>query len=67
MKAVKCVLAVLLGVVMGLLPSCSSKKKAGSQPVTPGEKKQTGAADREEEKRPPDKEEDLPVRRPILE
>lgn len=67
MKAIKCIFAVLLGVVLTLLSSCSPKQKPSSDPESPEQQQPTGDADKEEPEQPPEKEEDLPVRRPILE
>jgi len=63
MKKVKCILAVILGTVLGLLSACVSREKAG-EPV----KEQAGAEPRKKaQPQPPKKGEELPVRRPILE
>jgi len=73
MKAIKCILAVLIGVVLTMLSSCSPKQKPSSDPEPPEQQQPTGDADKEEPKQPsepeqpPEKEEDLPVRRPIME
>ena len=62
MRALKCIFAVVLGSVLGLL-SCCTRPPREAKPKAPPEKPaaapQTNAV--------PAKQEDLPVRKPILE
>lgn len=67
MKALKCIFAVILGIVLGLVSSCSSKDKPEGQPGRPNEKQAPEDTGKGAQENPPKKGEDLPVRRPILE
>lgn len=68
MKRIKWILAVALGVLLGLCSSCRQRAKPEEpkQPPTIEEEKKT---QEEEDKKPekPKKEENLPIRKPILE
>jgi PBP1b-binding outer membrane lipoprotein LpoB len=67
MKKIKCILAVVLGTILGLFSSCSPREEPPQKQGEP-EKEQTEVQTREgKQTEVPKKEEDLPVRRPILE
>ena len=67
MKALKCILAVALGTVLGLLSSCGPKAQPADQRETPDAKKATEVPQEGKQQEPPKKQEDLPVRGPMYE
>jgi hypothetical protein len=72
MKALKCLLAIFLGIFLGVLGSCS-KKKEGVPPPGTGDptikdgQKAPGKGKPDASESMPKKGKDLPVRDPILE
>ena len=71
MKAMKCILSVIPGIVVGLLSACTPRSQPETQPTAkvPATAEDPSPAKEEqpETKPAPDKEQDLPIRRPILE
>ncbi|MBT3294102.1 MAG: hypothetical protein HN919_19415 [Verrucomicrobia bacterium] len=64
MRKLKCVVSILIGSLLGLVASCSTRPKPPPEPEPPADKEVTSA---EETPEPPKKQEELPVRRPMLE
>ena len=63
MKKLKCIVAIIVGGLLGLIASCGrSDKKAGPAPVTPD-----SATNKTNQIEAPKKGEELPVRRPVME
>ena len=67
MKALKCCIAVLLGTILGLLPSCASKEMVPDQVPKPSVKEPTKSTEKTTKSTAPQKEENLPMRNPIYE
>ena len=67
MKTIKCLLAVVIGTILGLFPSCSPKKEPLPKQDEPQKEQAQEETTEAKQSQPPKKEEDLPVRRPILE
>ncbi len=61
MKTLKCLFALVLGSILGLLPSCSTTAPENKPPAPPGKSPGT------QTNTVPSKQEDLPVRRPLYE
>jgi hypothetical protein len=66
-KTIKSILAVILGIVLGLLPSCSRRQPSEGQPERSKEKEAASDTGKAEKQEPPKKQEDFPVRRPAPE
>ena len=69
MKAIKCLFAIIVGIIVGLLSACTAHKQPKTEPETRGPAATEGVAATQtpsSETRPA-KESDLPIRRPILE
>ncbi len=71
MKAIKSLLAIVLGVVMAVVSACTPEKQAKEKPkVDPPPAAEKPAPPKEQPattQKAPDKLEDLPIRAPILE
>ena len=65
MKAIKCIVSVILGILVATWSACAPAKRPASPPsVSPAEPASTQPAVPETQ---PPKEKDLPIRHPILE
>ncbi|MDP6525107.1 MAG: hypothetical protein QGH15_12880 [Kiritimatiellia bacterium] len=64
MRQLKCILSILLGLLLGLFASCTSKQNPEQGLEKPQDEQPTEGKENPE---PPEKENDLPVRRPMLE
>ncbi len=80
MKAIKCILAIVIGTILGLFSACTPKEEPQPKPDEPtkgqaeergkeGEKKEQTEEPAEKGKKSetPEKEEEMPLRGPMME
>jgi hypothetical protein len=64
MRKVKCIVSILIGLLLGLVAACTTKHKPPHAPEPPADEQ---AVDAKKNPELPEKEKELPVRRPMLE